>query len=120
MHPLSSDMCDLGHNTSLIRGLLVTCQGVSGRRSSLKGLQSRLGCSSFHPGPSSFDAQRQEKGAETANVQGLGDRPTHGGFFFLVVLLFLGPHPWHIEVPRLGIKLELQLPADHKPQQRQI
>ena len=27
-------------------------------------------------------------------------------FFF-----FLGPHSWHMEVPRLGIKLELQLPA---------
>ena len=24
---------------------------------------------------------------------------------------FLGPHPWHMEVPRLGIKSELQLPA---------
>ena len=27
-------------------------------------------------------------------------------FFF-----FLGLHPWHMEVPWLGIKLELQLPA---------
>ena len=25
--------------------------------------------------------------------------------------LFLGPHPWHLEVPRLGVKLELQLPT---------
>ena len=25
--------------------------------------------------------------------------------------IFLGPHPWHMEVPRLGVKLELQLPA---------
>ena len=24
---------------------------------------------------------------------------------------FLGPHPWHMEIPRLGIKLELQLLA---------
>ena len=23
---------------------------------------------------------------------------------------FWGPHPWHMEVPRLGVKLELQLP----------
>ena len=30
------------------------------------------------------------------------------GFLFLV---FLGPYPWHMEVPRLGVKLELQLPA---------
>ena len=24
---------------------------------------------------------------------------------------FLGPHPWHVEVPRLGVESELQLPA---------
>ena len=29
-------------------------------------------------------------------------------FFFLA---FLGPHPWHMEVPRLGFELELQLLA---------
>ena len=29
-------------------------------------------------------------------------------FFFFK---FLGPHPWHMEVPRLGVKTELQLPA---------
>ena len=28
-------------------------------------------------------------------------------FFFL--FFFLGPHPWHMEVPRLGIQMELQL-----------
>ena len=28
-------------------------------------------------------------------------------FFFV----FLGPHPWHMEVPRLRVKLELKLPA---------
>ena len=30
-------------------------------------------------------------------------------FFFFFV--FLGPNPWHMEVPRLGVELELQLPA---------
>ena len=30
---------------------------------------------------------------------------------FLFVFIFLGPHLWHMEVPRLGVKLELQLPA---------
>ena len=25
--------------------------------------------------------------------------------------IFLGPYPWHMEVPRLGVELELQLPA---------
>ena len=29
-------------------------------------------------------------------------------FFFFV---FLGLHPWHIEVPRLGVKSELSPPA---------
>ena len=32
-------------------------------------------------------------------------------FFFFVFLPFLGPLPRHIEVPRLGIELELQLLA---------
>ena len=26
-------------------------------------------------------------------------------------LFFLGPHPWHVELPRLGVELELQLLA---------
>ena len=34
------------------------------------------------------------------------------GFLFCFVLfVFLGPHPQYMEVPRLGVKLELQLPA---------
>ena len=35
-------------------------------------------------------------------------------FFFLFFFLFfhfLGPHPHHMEIPRLGVDLELQLPA---------
>ena len=32
--------------------------------------------------------------------------PMVGLFFFL-----LGPHLWHMEIPRLGVELELQLPA---------
>ena len=32
-------------------------------------------------------------------------------FFFLVSLSFLEPHPRHMEVPRLGVESELQLPA---------
>ena len=32
-------------------------------------------------------------------------------FHFVLFLVFLGPHPRHIVVPRLGIELELQLPA---------
>ena len=33
------------------------------------------------------------------------------GFFFFFFLVFLGLHPWPMEAPRLGVKLELQLPA---------
>ena len=32
-----------------------------------------------------------------------------GGFF--PFFFFLRPHPWHMEVPRLGIKSEMQLLA---------
>jgi len=30
-------------------------------------------------------------------------------FFILFYFCFLGPHAWHMEVPRIGIKSELQL-----------
>ena len=29
--------------------------------------------------------------------------------FFFIIIIFEGPLPWHMEVPRLGVKLELQL-----------
>ena len=29
----------------------------------------------------------------------------------LLFFVFLGPHPWYMEVPSLGVGLELQLPA---------
>ena len=32
-------------------------------------------------------------------------------FFFLLSFVFLGPYPWHMEVPRLGVQSELQLPT---------
>ena len=32
-------------------------------------------------------------------------------FIFILYIFILGPHPWHMEVPRLGIQSELQLPA---------
>ena len=39
-----------------------------------------------------------------------------GFFFFFWLFLFVGfpflePHPWHLEVRRLGVESELQLPA---------
>ena len=33
---------------------------------------------------------------------------------------FLGPHPWHTEVPRLGVESELLPWPTPEPQQRQI
>ena len=33
------------------------------------------------------------------------------GFFFFLSSVFLGPHLWYMEVPRLGVELELQLLA---------
>ena len=32
-------------------------------------------------------------------------------FFIFCLFVFLGPRPWHLEVPGLGVELELQLPA---------
>ena len=32
-------------------------------------------------------------------------------FVFCCCCLFLGPYPWHMEVPRLGVESELQPPA---------
>ena len=32
-------------------------------------------------------------------------------FFLIIIISFLGPHLWHMEVPGLGVKLELQLLA---------
>ena len=31
--------------------------------------------------------------------------------YLFIIFFFLGPHLWHMEVPRLGVKSELQLPA---------
>ena len=32
-------------------------------------------------------------------------------FFIFLSFFFLGPHPWYMEVPRLGVQTELFLPA---------
>ena len=36
---------------------------------------------------------------------------TPGFFIYLLIFAFLGLHPQYMEVPRLGIESELQLPA---------
>ena len=35
----------------------------------------------------------------------------HKNICFSFFFVFLGPHPQHMKVPRLGVQLELQLPA---------
>ena len=32
-------------------------------------------------------------------------------YCYYYYFVFLGPHPWHVEVPRLGVESESQLPA---------
>ena len=32
-------------------------------------------------------------------------------YFIYLFFVFFGPHPWHMEVPRLGVEAELQLLA---------
>ena len=41
-------------------------------------------------------------------------------FLWDFFLFFLGPHLWHMDVPRLRVKSELQLPPTPQPQQRRI
>ena len=43
----------------------------------------------------------------TASTPSLKILPQHGRIFFV----FLGPHPWRMEVPRPGVEAKLQLPA---------
>ena len=40
--------------------------------------------------------------------------------FFFLSFVFLGLHPWHIEVPRLGVQSELSRWPTPQPQQRGI
>ena len=45
------------------------------------------------------------------------------GFVYIYIYMsfvFLGLHPWHMELPGLGVELELQLPAYSQPQQSGI
>ena len=45
-------------------------------------------------------------------LQRCGERLIHRKYWILpLLLLLLGPHPWHMEVPKLGVESELQLPA---------
>ena len=59
-----------------------------------------------------FSKKRKQGLKEAKAVQGLAAQrwglQCMNFFFFFV---FLGPHPQHMDVPRLGVKSELQLPA---------
>ena len=35
------------------------------------------------------------------------DKTMHLCVLYLFIFVFLGPHPWHMEVPRLGVESEL-------------
>ena len=63
--------------------------------------------------------QRQERrGRERPMVHGALIIPRQVFFFFSFFLL--GPHLQHMEVPRLGVQLELQLRPTPQPQHCQI
>ena len=44
-------------------------------------------------------------------IFGKSDVSFHGHFILFYFICILGPHWWHMEVPRPGVKSELQLPA---------
>ena len=37
--------------------------------------------------------------------------PKHEFIYLFLIFVFLEPHPWYMEIPRLGAESELQLPA---------
>ena len=56
---------------------------------------------------------------EIGKYRSVDQRPFLSFFHFFFVA-FPGPHPWHMEVPRLGVQSELWPPAYTQPQQRGI
>ena len=62
-----------------------------------------------HPPPR---LPRQTLESQEAGPSGQGSTLEEGFSFFPSFFVFLGPHLHHVEVPRLGVKSELQLPAD--------
>ena len=42
------------------------------------------------------------------NVQANADFLLFEYFYFIFIFCFLGPHPWHMEIPRLGVESQLQ------------
>ena len=86
--------CSWNKYDSLLRALFVYCSVVTPR---IKGLLGRLLSGQKYP-----------------NRNGLGGYSFFlflFFFFFCLFLPFLGPLPWHMEVPRLEVELELQPPS---------
>ena len=64
------------------------------------------------------DEQKQEAtvtpGADTGRrrcYQSLGMRSSSSSLSFFFFFVFLGPHLWHMEVPRRGVEWQLLLPV---------
>ena len=57
------------------------------------------------------DRGPEEEGERRVGWAGLAGKPHFVFFVCLFVFVFLGPHLRHTEVPRLGVKSELQLLA---------
>ena len=60
-----------------------------------------------------FPVMRDEVGGRGPSMPGREDSggAEEQGSFFFFLSFFLGPHLWHLEIPRLGVESELQLPA---------
>ena len=62
-----------------------------------------------------MDVRRPESGSHCMRPLKVMNRmELFGSYFFCFFFFFscfLGPHPWHMEVPGLGVKSELQLLA---------
>ena len=61
-------------------------------------------------GVSQFNEPLQSKESFSKGKKKSSQRFEEAYLFFF--FRFLGPHPWHIEVPRLGVESELQVPAE--------
>ena len=57
--------------------------------------------------PQAWRRSQLFEGTQLARRQGWARQPGST----ISVFFFLGPHPWHLEVPRLVVESELQLPA---------
>uniref|UniRef100_A0A8D0NTF1 Uroplakin 1A n=1 Tax=Sus scrofa TaxID=9823 RepID=A0A8D0NTF1_PIG len=101
--PVNEEGCRLGHLDYLFTKVCLPLPALSGCLSG-----PTWSCYSFLP-PTVFLSSPTP---HTPLSGFLFLSPPSGSFFFVCFSpVFLGPHPWHKEVPRLGVELELQPPA---------